>query len=520
MPALLTSLSTRGKITVAASAVAFLAAAIMLFKLASAPSYTEIMAGIQPAQTGKVTAALDGAGVNYELRGNGTAIAVDSGQVAQARMALATAGVSGTAKQPGYELLDKQKLGASNFQQQVAYQRALEGQISNTISEIDGVGGASVSLTLPKDQLFADESQAATAAVLLQGDATSLDPGAVRGIANLVASSVQGLKTDNVTITDASGSLLWPQGDSAGGAGGGTSKQAAQARYDAQLTAKLDAMLASTLGAGKAHVQVHSDLNVDQATQEKLQYAKTGTPLKQVKDTETLRGTGSTSGGTTGAAANIPAYAQQTAGGNGTSNYRHVQETTDLGVDKTITKTTIAPGAVNRMDVAVVVDKAAKIAPADLAALKSSIASAAGIQPTRGDTLAVSTVAFAKAAAPKAAGPVPAGMLKYVKGVLLGLAALLVLFFLVRQVRKREGEAFAEEPSWLRALHEPARLGPGSAMDDPTEIMSLDDGFDPAAAARTIFENDPRAIALEELVQREPEKVAHQLRNWITEDGS
>lgn len=518
MPALLTSLSPRGRITVAASAVAFLAAAIMLFKLASAPSYTEIMAGIQPAQTGKVTEALDAAGVSYELRNNGTAIAVESGQVGQARMSLASAGVSGTAKQPGYELLDKQKLGASNFQQQVAYQRALEGQIANTISAIDGVGGASVSLTIPKDQLFADESQAATAAVLLQGDSAALDPGAVRGIANLVASSVQGLKSDNVTITDASGSLLWPQGDGAAGGAGGTSKQAAQARYDAQLTAKLDAMLASTLGPGKAHVQVHSDLNVDQATQEKLQYAKTGTPLKQTKDTETLRGTGSTGGGATGTATNIPAYAQAATGAGGSSNYRHTQETTDLGVDKTITKTTIAPGAVNRMDVALVVDKT--VPAATVTQLRNAVASAAGIQTTRGDTLAVSQVAFAKAAAPAAAGPVPAGMVKYIKGVLLGIAALLVLFFLVRQVRRRESDAFAEEPSWLRALSEPARLGAGDPMDEMTEIMSLDDGFDPAAAARSIFENDPRAIALEELVQREPEKVAHQLRNWITEDGS
>ena len=109
-------------------------------------------------------------------------------------MALAAKGLSGTA-QPGFELLDKQKLGASSFQQQVAYQRALEGQIAQTIGQIDGVSGAQVQLTMPQDQLFADEQKPATAAVLLGGGASTLDGSAVRGIANLVASSVPNLKT-------------------------------------------------------------------------------------------------------------------------------------------------------------------------------------------------------------------------------------------------------------------------------------------------------------------------------------
>ncbi len=516
MPALLTSLSTRGKITLAASALAFVAAAILLFKMASAPSYTEVMAGIDPAQTSKITGELDKAGVSYELRSNGTAIAVDSGQVGQARIALAESGVSGNVKQPGFELLDKQKLGASNFQQQVAYQRALEGQIANTIGGIQGVGGATVSLTMPKDQLFSDESQQATAAVLLQGSADTLDPGAVRGIANLVASSVQGLKTANVTITDASGALLWPQGDGTSGAGA-SSKVAAQARYDTQLTAQLNAMLVSTLGADKAHVTVHSDLNVDTATEEKLQYAKKGVPLKSQTETETLTGSGGGSGtGAAGTSSNIPSYAAAATSSGGRSNYKHTQTSTDLGVDKTITKRTIAPGSVNRLDVALVVDKS--VPAATVTSLQAAVASAAGVQTTRGDTLAVSRVAFAKPAkvATPAGGPVPAGMMKYAKAAALGLAALLVLFFLTRQLRRKEEDPFADEPSWLRALREPTAIGPGDSIAAPPAL----DDFDPEAAARSIFENDPRAIALEDLVQREPEKVAQQLRGWITDDGA
>lgn len=518
---LLTSLSTKGKAILAACAVGFVVTAIMLMKMAGATSYTEVMAGIDPAQTGKITAALSQRGIAYEIRSNGTAVAVDSKQTGAANMALAEAGLSGMSKQPGFELLDKQKLGASNFQQQVAYQRALEGQIANTIGQIDGVGSAQVSLTIPKDQLFTDQAQPATAAVLLGAATDGMDPGSVRGIANLVSSSVQGLKTSNVTITDASGQMLWPTGDAAGG-GASASKPAAEARYDGQLEASLNAMLVSTLGAGKAHVQVHSDLNVDKATQEKLQYAKVGVPLKAVNDTETLTGTGGASGGAAGTASNIPSYAQTATGGaSGKSNYKHVTKSTDFGVDKTITHTQIAPGAVTRLDVALVLDKAtaATLGPAGVKSLQAAVSSAAGLRPARGDTFALSQVAFAKTAAPAAAtSPIPSGILGYAKTALLGLAALLFLFFVSRHLRKRQDGVFTDEPAWLRQLGQPAPalLGPGDFEEDSRLELER---FDAQEAARKVFANDPRAIALEEIVAREPEKIAQHLRTWITEEA-
>jgi flagellar M-ring protein FliF len=520
---LLTSLSTRGKITLAACALGFVVVALLLVRMASAPSYTQVMAGLDPAQTGKISTALDAKGIKYEIRSNGTQVAVEKGQVGDARIALAEQGLNSAQQQPGFELLDKQKLGASNFQQQVAYQRALEGQIANTIGQIDGVSGAQVSLTLPKDQLFADDQQPATAAVLLGGGASTLEPGAVRGIANLVASSVQGLKTANVTITDGSGSLLWPAGDGSGAGGGGTSKQAAQARYDQTLSSSINAMLASTLGPGKAQVQVTSDLNVDQATQDKLQYSKTGVPLTTTKKTESLQGTGGSSGGAAGTATNIPAYAQTAAGGSGKSNYKSTDGTTTFGVDKTVTRTKIAPGQVNKLSVAVVVDPSALVGPngkplagaaatKQLATIKQAVGAAAGIQAGR-DQLVVTAVPFAKApAAAASAGPIPAGALGYAKTALMVLGALLFLFFVTRFLRKREAGSFADEPSWLRGLE-----APRAALTAGGEPAG--ERFDPEAAAREIFKTDPKAVALDELVKTEPDKVAQQLRTWITEDG-
>src|ERR671932_1859364 len=212
---LLQNMTPKGRLILAGSVVGVVLLGLLMMRMASAPSYSTVMAGVDPAQTGKITAALDAKGVKYEIRNNGTAIAVDKSQIADARIALAEKGLPNSS-QPGMELFDKQKLGASDFQQQVTYQRALEGQLAKTIGQIDGVGGATVQLVLPQDQLFQDQQSTAKASVLLSGSSSQLQPGAVQGIAQLVSGSVKGLSPNKVSITDSTGQLLWP--NSAGGA--------------------------------------------------------------------------------------------------------------------------------------------------------------------------------------------------------------------------------------------------------------------------------------------------------------
>src|SRR3954462_2390595 len=192
------NMTPKGRLIAGASIAGVILLAFLMMRMASAPSYTTVMAGIDPKQTGKITAALDAKGVKYEIQNNGTAIAVEKSQIADARIALAEKGLPSSA-QPGMELFDKQKLGASDFQQQVTYQRALEGQLAQTIGQVDGVQGAQVQLVLPQDQLFQDGQSQAKAAVLLSGDSSGLQPGAVRGIAQLVSSSVKGLKLSDVS---------------------------------------------------------------------------------------------------------------------------------------------------------------------------------------------------------------------------------------------------------------------------------------------------------------------------------
>src|SRR3954470_5351351 len=503
------NMTPRGRLMAAGSILGVVVVAILMMRMASAPSYSTVMAGVDPAQTGKITAALDAKGVKYEIQNNGTAIAVDKSQMADARIALAEKGLP-QANQPGMELFDKQKLGASDFQQQVTYQRALEGQLAGTIGQIDGVGGATVQLVLPQDQLFQDEQSAAKAAVLLSGQGGSLNPGAIRGIAQLVSGSVKGLALNNVSITDSTGQLMWP--NSAAGASDGqmaaTTKQAAEARYAQEQESNLNAMLAQTVGPGKAQVQVNADLNMDQGTRDSLRYGKKGIPLQSQKENEQLAGGGG-AGGTAGTPSNtVPSYAGA-AGGSG-SNYKRTNGQTTFGVDKDVTRTKIAPGAVTKKSVAVMIDSS--VPKAQLAAIRTSVQNAAGIDTTRGDSLSVSQVAFAKPPAP-AKKPVTAAAMGFLKYIAAGLGLIAFLFFVTRHLRRREAETLMGEPVWLREI------------EAPTTVAELEAGGgyrlgagEGGAAGRVRPEANPIRGELEELIDSEPERVAQQVRAWMNEE--
>ncbi|HEV3047671.1 MAG TPA: flagellar basal-body MS-ring/collar protein FliF [Solirubrobacteraceae bacterium] len=506
-------LTPRGWLIAGGGAVAAILFVYLFVHTVSQPSYTTLVSGVEPSQTGKMTSTLSAQGISYELQNGGTALAVQANETAKARVALAGANLLGNA-QPGFSLLEKSKLGESNFQQQVTYQRALQGQLAETIDSVQGVSGAQVTLVLPsaQNQIFGENQQNSSAAVALSGT-SSLDQASVRGIAQLVASSVPGLQIGKVTITDATGQLLWPQGS--GGAGGsGSEVQEAEQRYDQGMEASLDAMLAQTLGPNKAQVLVYANMNVNQTTKEALEYAKTGTPIQQSKSVETLAGTGTGTGGVTGTAA----LGAATAGSGGKSNFKHETTSSSLGVSKTVTHSTIAPGAIESQHVSVLLDKT--VPAAALPAIREAITNAAGIQTKRGDTISIGQVAFAKATtgAPAAS---PLGDAKY---ALIGLGSILFLFFTTRSLRKREKEAI-EEPRWLRELEGPMRL---AELERETATRPLvpagAPAAGPAAGVQPPGENgqgDDGAINIrrqvEQLAENDPDRVAQQLRTWMQE---
>jgi flagellar M-ring protein FliF len=502
------NLEPRGQLTIVGSALLVFVTFYLLYSLSSKTSYEMLVSGVDPAQTGQMTTALSSAGVVYKIANGGTEIDVPSGSMSEARIALASKGLT-NGGQVGFEIFDKMSMGTTDFQQKIDYQRALEGEVDRAIQQINGITNADVQLVLPDDTLFVDQSSKASASVLLT-TAGQLDPSTVSGIAHLVASAVKGLDTGNVTITDQTGELLWPDPNATGGVNAGT-KLAADQLYASSLASQINAMLTSTLGAGKAQARVNADLNVNQQTIDATTYAKKGTALSTQTSDEKLKSSGGSPvlpAGTSSNTTTTPTYSAS-GSGNSTSNYQNKSGTTNYGVDKTVSKTTVAPGSVNRVNVALLIDSS--VPAAEVASLKQSVASIAGINTKRGDTLAVSRIAFASqnTTTPTSSSPIAmlGNPLALAKWFGLGLATLLFLFFVRRGLKRREAEGIAPEPTWLREIQRSVPVAELTAAPLPERPA-----LDPAQARREALKAEAEQIA-----EKQPEQIAIQVAEWLKE---
>ena len=369
-------LDTRSQLTLVGGIVGVLVTFYFLYGYATKQSYTTLATGLQPAQTGQSESALASAGIAYRVGSGGTELDVPSSQMSQARIALAGKGILGSSTN-SFQAFNSSSLGTTDFQQQVQYQQALQQQIAQTIEQIQGVNSATVELVIPQDSLFADSQSKATAAVLVNGG-SSLDSSTIAGMAHLVASSVKGLDPNDVSITDETGALLWPNSTSGTGGSTADAKLRADSLYASQLSAEVNALLNSTLGANKAFARVQADLNVDQTTLDKVTYAKKGVPLTQQTQNEQLQSAGGGAALPAGTTTNTNSIGSYAGGsGTGTSKYKNTTSTTTFGVDKTIEHSIVAPGTVNKLDVALLVDSS--VPAAQVASLQKSVASLVGL---------------------------------------------------------------------------------------------------------------------------------------------
>lgn len=198
----LTSMAPHQMLITGMLAIASILAIMGLWQWATAPSYQTLMVGEEPAIVSESIAALEAAGIDYRVSAGGTMLEVQRDAVAEAEIRLASAGISSSTID-GYELLDNQGFSASSFQQRINYQRALEGELTRTILDIDQVLAASVHLSIPEDELFSDEEEDPTASVVIDTSG-NIGSRAVDGIVNVVASAVPGMSPDSVTVAHGS----------------------------------------------------------------------------------------------------------------------------------------------------------------------------------------------------------------------------------------------------------------------------------------------------------------------------
>ena len=423
--------------------------------------------------------------------------------------------------QSGYGILDQSGLSTSQFKEQTDFKRAMEGELSNTIEAIDGVDTAVVHLAIPEKQVFADQQAPTTASVLVKTRAGStLSSDQVQAIVHLVASSIDGLDPDNVTVADSTGEVLSAPADSAVAAASTQSKQVAS--FESNIRTQIQQMLDRVVGPGNSSVQVTAVLGFDTTTTETTRYFDNpGVSLSKSETTESYQGPGgsATIGGVVGPDGQMDST---TTGSTAKSKYNKSTVVSDNAVTTEHEVRQAAPGGVESLHVGVVLD-ANSLAGVDPSTVQSLLASAIGIDASRGDTLEVTKLPFDRTNEQAAAAELQASqdaadkaqMFSYAKtGGLAGLVALMVLLAWLqarRNTKKRE-QATSYMVEQLRK-DAADRQAAQSAIEAHQAAMAA------IEASETQQTNEIRD-EISTLVERQPEDVASLLRGWLAERGS
>lgn len=488
---------------VAIAAAASLVAAWWLWS--QAPDWRVLYSNLSDRDGGSVVGALAQMNVPYKVAEGGGAILVPAAQVHDARLKLASQGLP-RGSIVGFEILDGQKLGATQFQEQVAYQRALEGELARSIQALAAVAGARVHLAIPRATSFLRETQKPTASVLVNlHPGRSLERAQIAGIVHLVASSVPELAPRHVSVVDQTGTLL-SSGPSADGA---AALDAGQLAYVSQIEAafarRIEEILEPVVGRANVRAQVTADVDfsVQESTAETFKPNAGGQDAalraQTVSEQSDARPAGQAlAGGVPGAASNQPAAAPPaTVAAAGAGSSRR-DASTQYELDRTVRKVRQPVGTVRRLSAAVVVNHRRATAPdgkvslaalgaEEMAQIQALVKEAMGFSTARGDTLNVANAAFAADPAPEAA-ETPAwkdpANLATAREIGKGLAVAAVVLYLLLGVLRPLVRHLAAAGAAQRSFE---AVDAGSRADAP--------GEDPVQTVRQIARQDPKRVA-------------------------
>lgn len=390
---------------------------IYVSKWANQPSYVALFSDLEPSDSAAVIERLKSLKVNYEVRGDGSTIAISPPEmVHELRMSLAGEGIPKGGK-VGLEIFEDTDLGTTTFQEKVKFMRAIQGELERTISSLDGVTTARVHIAQPEKSVFAARGDKTTASVLLQlRPGGELSPEQVRGIAHLVAGSVEGLSVSDVSILDAQGNLLTRQDEDQDTM---LHLEATQLSYQREVeqgyVRRIEQMLSKVLGPGRAIARVTAEMDFSQQEREEESYDPGGQVLRSERSVQ--EGTGNSQrGGIPGVVSNLRNDPEILSTPEQDSNSRS-EQVKNYEVSRAVSKVISPRGKLLKLSVAVVLDNSApaeadsaneegQAAPSEaparvfdeqaMARIDSLVKSAVGYDPTRGDTVTVESMAFQK----------------------------------------------------------------------------------------------------------------------------
>jgi flagellar M-ring protein FliF len=518
----------------------------------TAPTYGLLYSDLDIRDSGQIVQKLEALGVPYQLKGDGAQILVPVDQVARLRMTVAESGLP-RGGSVGYELFDKgESLGTSNFVQNVNQVRALEGELSRTISSIGSVQGARVHLVLPRREMFSREKPEPTASIALKLRGNEkLSKGQIAGIQHLVAAAVPGLKPSRISIVDQEGALLArgngddPQ-DSAGNA------EEMRTGYESRLRRTVEEMLERTLGPGKVRVELRADMDFDRITTNQESFDPEGQVVRSTQTVAESSDSAESGDQAVTVANNLPDAQNQKGTTGGRSKNARNEETINYEITKKVTSHVREAGVVRRLSVAVLVDGTYAAgsdgtrayqprSPEELQQLTTVVRSAIGFDQNRGDVVDVVNLRFAGA---DDAGPIDSFKTTFLglgkddffrigETLVLAILAILVLVLVVRPMLSRlmtmtaAADNVAGETRLLtdQSGGAPAALPPpaGRGAGGNGELAAASAGGQTLEAVEQMIdlsrvEGRVRASSLKkvgEIVEKHPEEAVAILRSWM-----
>ncbi|MEO5807591.1 flagellar basal-body MS-ring/collar protein FliF [Devosia sp.] len=503
---------------------------------ASTPTMSPLYTGLSLEDSQAIVTELQTQNVPFEVRGDGDTIMVPRDQITTLRMNLAGSGLP-TKGQVGYEIFDQQNtLGATSFVQNINNVRALEGELSRTITSLARIKSARVHLVLPERQLFSRTTQPPSASIVV-GVRGDLSTGEIRAIQHLVASAIEGLTPSMVSIVDDTGTLLAAGGgDGADGAISGEEDERTIG-YETRMRTRLEEMLANVVGPGRARVEVSAEIDYNRSTTTSEKFDPDGQVVRstQVSDNQSIA---SADNGQVTVANELPGASAAGSTAAGGDQSKGSQEVTNYEISKTTQVATTEAGAIKRLSVAVVVDGTyaddgkgtltyAPRTTAEIAQLQTLVQSAAGFSQARGDTVQVVNLQFA--ARPDLALPAAPGssLFDFTRDDLMNAAemavtlliALALILFVVRPLLKR---VLSPETKAL-ALASGATVGNHAMMSADGQLIADEAPASPrdktpawVASAKSMGEAQLQTLkTVGTLVEENPKQAALIVRDWL-----
>lgn len=383
---------------------------IYVSKWANRADYTVLYSDLSAADSAAVVEKLKSEKIAYEVRGDGSTIAISPPEVVpEVRMTLAADGIPKTGAL-GYEIFDSNNIGVTQFVEKLKFLRALQGELERTIGSLDVVMSARVHITQPEKTVFAKQAAQPTASVMLKlRPGGELEKKQVKGIANLVAGSVEGLKPEGVTIVDVFGNLLSVNDKDDDALGIEATRLQYQRDVEKSYVQRIESMLSKVLGAGKGIARVTAEMDFSVNEREEESFDPGGQVLRSEKTVEEGAGA-SQRGGVPGVVSNLSNDPNLLAPQSGEQNSSNRKEAVkNYEVSRAVSKTSSARGKLVRLSVAVLVDGAYDAAPGAAAdapkvfkpldsevlnQIENLVKSAVGFDQIRGDTVTVENIPF------------------------------------------------------------------------------------------------------------------------------